>query len=466
MESFLLDIGSEHIPLTSRQMEILEYIAKGCTNAEIARYLGLSENTVKVHVARLFSALNVSNRTEAALYYQKSKEHQIQDGMYNSIVVIISDFKSNTLPQETLKKMKDAVVALLSLKTFVDVILESNLDQVDLNSRDSIFLRTEIEKTGDSFDVNIYIDDYKNKASIWNRNLSNSLFSGKHVEDWAAHAIAANVLRVLITQINLTEPENLSLPENKSSSILYGLRMIEIRSKESVQKAHLIFSGILKDNPHNIFALYGLAATEYLILMHHYSKDVEQTKMCFMQCCQTLKNLSQSSAQSWYIQAVGQMMIGDVPGAILLLKNALRIDPSLQMVYTLLGQQYCFTGDYQKGYEYMDYGFSLCPEFRYSGNNLVVMSILLYGLERYQEAIAVLEESFYLQTSSWINRGFYVSSLIHLGQINKAKKEAKELQKMIDEADLLTIRSALNILNVSLRKRVEESLSHVQLIIP
>src|SRR5690554_6009717 len=140
-------------------MEILEYIAKGCTNAEIARYLGLSENTVKVHVARLFSALNVSNRTEAALYYQKSKEHQIQDGMYNSIVVIISDFKSNTLPQETLKKMKDAVVALLSLKTFVDVILESNLDQVDLNSRDSIFLRTEIEKTGDSFDVNIYIDD-------------------------------------------------------------------------------------------------------------------------------------------------------------------------------------------------------------------------------------------------------------------------------------------------------------------
>ena len=76
---------------------------------------------------------------------------------------------------------------------------------------------------------------------------------------------------MLITQINLTEPENLSLPENKSSSILYGLRMIEIRSKESVQK-HLIFSGIFKNNPHNIFALYGLAATEYLILMHHYSK--------------------------------------------------------------------------------------------------------------------------------------------------------------------------------------------------
>lgn len=464
--NFLQELGSENTSLTSRQMEILEYIAKGCTNVEIARFLGLSDNTVKVHVARLFSALNVSNRTEAALCFQKSKEFQIQDGMINSIVIIVSDFKSNTLPLDTLKRMKDTVVSLLSLKTFVDVVLEYNLDQVESNSRDFILLRTEVEKTGASFDLNIYIDDYKNKASIWSQSLSNSFFSGKHVEDWGAQAISATMFRALITHINLTESEKLSFQDNKSSSILFGLRMIEIRSQESVQKAQLIFSGLLKQNPHNIFALYGLAATEYLSLMHRFTKDAEQAKGSFFQCCQTLKNLSQSNAQSWYIQAVGQMMIGDIPGAILLLKNAIRIDPSLQMVYTLLGQLYCFTGEYQKGYDYMDYGFSLCPEFRYSGNNLVIMSILLFGLERYPEAAAVLEESFYLQTNSWINRGFYLASLFHMGQVNKAKKEVKDLQKMIDEANPFTIRNSLNLLNASMRKRVEDSLSGLQITIP
>jgi hypothetical protein len=77
----------------------------------------------------------------------------------------------------------------------------------------------------------------------------------------------------------------------------------------------------------------------------------------------------------------------------------------------------------------MDYGFSLCPEFRYSGNNLVIMSILLFGLERYPEAAAVLEESFYLQTNSWINRGIYLASLFHMGQVNKAKKKSNIYRK-------------------------------------
>lgn len=460
------ELGSENALLTSRQMEILEYISKGCTNAEIARFLGLSENTVKVHVARLFSALNVTNRTEAALYYQKSKENQIQDSLNNSIVVIISDFKSNTLPIESLKKIKDVVISLLALKTFVDVIVESNIDQIQSNSRDLYLLRSEIEKTGSSFDLNVYVDDYKNKSSIWNKSLSNEHFSGKNVEDWAAQAISANVFRVLVSQIDIIEPENLSVPENKSTSILFGLRMIEIRTKESVQKAYEIFSGILKQNPHNIFALYGLASTEYLNLLHHFTQDIEQSKANFVFCSQTLKNLSQSSALSWYVQAVGQMMIGDRPGAILLLNNALRLDPSLQIVYPLLGQLYCFTGEYQKGYDFMDYGFSLCPEFRYSGNNLVTMGILLFGLERYSEAVAVLEESFYLQTDSWVNRGIYLTSLFLMGQVNKAKKEAKDFQKMIDEANPFTIRNSLNLLNASMKKRVEDALSGMQVSIP
>ena len=200
--------------------------------------------------------------------------------------------------------------------------------------------------------------------------------------------------------------------------------------------------------------------------MHHFTQDIEQSKANFVFCSQTLKNLSQSSALSWYVQAVGQMMIGDRPGAILLLNNALRLDPSLQIVYPLLGQLYCFTGEYQKGYDFMDYGFSLCPEFRYSGNNLVTMGILLFGLERYSEAVAVLEESFYLQTDSWVNRGIYLTSLFLMGQVNKAKKEAKDFQKMIDEANPFTIRNSLNLLNASMKKRVKDAFSGMQVCIP
>lgn len=52
--------------LTPRQLEVLELLAKGLTNAEIGRVLGISSATAKRHVSAVISALDVTNRTEAA----------------------------------------------------------------------------------------------------------------------------------------------------------------------------------------------------------------------------------------------------------------------------------------------------------------------------------------------------------------------------------------------------------------
>jgi DNA-binding NarL/FixJ family response regulator len=53
--------------LTPRQHEVLALLMQGKANRDIADVLGLSENTVKVHVAAIFRALGVSSRTEAML---------------------------------------------------------------------------------------------------------------------------------------------------------------------------------------------------------------------------------------------------------------------------------------------------------------------------------------------------------------------------------------------------------------
>jgi DNA-binding NarL/FixJ family response regulator len=53
--------------LTGRQLEVLRLVARGRTNAEIARSLGISGATVKNHLERIYDALGASNRTEAAM---------------------------------------------------------------------------------------------------------------------------------------------------------------------------------------------------------------------------------------------------------------------------------------------------------------------------------------------------------------------------------------------------------------
>ena len=52
--------------LSPRQMEILNLVAKGFSNKEIAEIIGVSPVTVKDHVAKIFQSIGASTRTEAA----------------------------------------------------------------------------------------------------------------------------------------------------------------------------------------------------------------------------------------------------------------------------------------------------------------------------------------------------------------------------------------------------------------
>jgi len=57
--------------LTSRQMEVLRYMAAGMSNKEIADAVHLAEGTVKIHVAAVYQTLRVSNRMEAVRAAEK-----------------------------------------------------------------------------------------------------------------------------------------------------------------------------------------------------------------------------------------------------------------------------------------------------------------------------------------------------------------------------------------------------------
>lgn len=52
-------------PLTQRENEVLQLLAQGLANKQIAVSLGISEHTVKFHVSSIYSKLGVSSRTEA-----------------------------------------------------------------------------------------------------------------------------------------------------------------------------------------------------------------------------------------------------------------------------------------------------------------------------------------------------------------------------------------------------------------
>ena len=58
--------------LTRREVEVLKLIAEGLFNKEIASKLDISERTVKNHVSNIFKKIDVSDRTQAAVFAIKN----------------------------------------------------------------------------------------------------------------------------------------------------------------------------------------------------------------------------------------------------------------------------------------------------------------------------------------------------------------------------------------------------------
>ena len=77
-----LPIRIAHV-LSKRQLEILQALANGLSNKEIARQLDIVESTVKVQLKTIYRKINVRNRTEAALairFFQDSQDMEDSQG--------------------------------------------------------------------------------------------------------------------------------------------------------------------------------------------------------------------------------------------------------------------------------------------------------------------------------------------------------------------------------------------------
>ena len=63
----------QDVPLTSREMQVLRHVALGLSNKELGKSLGISIETVKEHVQNILRKVDVSDRTQAAVWAVRRK---------------------------------------------------------------------------------------------------------------------------------------------------------------------------------------------------------------------------------------------------------------------------------------------------------------------------------------------------------------------------------------------------------
>jgi two-component system nitrate/nitrite response regulator NarL len=92
------------IRLTPRQKDVLQWILKGCTNHAIASALGISAETVKLHVSAIFRAYGVHSRTQLVLLCSRSPAASTADAADDEALVsqpMPLDHAPQTPPRES-----------------------------------------------------------------------------------------------------------------------------------------------------------------------------------------------------------------------------------------------------------------------------------------------------------------------------------------------------------------------------
>jgi DNA-binding NarL/FixJ family response regulator len=80
---YIVDAEEHYIPLSPREMEILQFVTNGLSNKEIAVKLRISQQTVKNHMTSILKKLNVEDRTQAAVNAIRRGWVRIQDNNHS-----------------------------------------------------------------------------------------------------------------------------------------------------------------------------------------------------------------------------------------------------------------------------------------------------------------------------------------------------------------------------------------------
>ena len=107
-------------PLSEREREILQLVATGLTNREVAQKLSISPNTVKVHLSNIFEKINAASRTEAVLYGIEHGLVEVPGGKTNS------EQKQSTW-QDTFRKYLWAWIASFVLLSTLIILISTGV---------------------------------------------------------------------------------------------------------------------------------------------------------------------------------------------------------------------------------------------------------------------------------------------------------------------------------------------------
>ncbi|MGE0624302.1 MAG: LuxR C-terminal-related transcriptional regulator [Pseudomonadales bacterium] len=361
------DTSAEKLPLTPRQMEIFRLVARGLSNREICELLGISNNTVKIHVTGILRNLNVSNRTEAVYAYREMLEEQAPENPLATQVRMVDRIGRPSiavLPFEDLQPGEDRdhlldgimeellvrlsswqwfpVIAYASSRSFSSTESEPKTVGEHLGAR--YLICGSLRRHDDVVRVTVRLVDATAGLDVWSHTFESTLGNLFDLQE----EIARNIVTAMAPELlGAEEADVLNRQRADYTTWDYccrGFWHLNRTNREDLKKALDYFDLATQADPDFGLGWHGRVSTLQLSLYEQWCDDARQ---CVKDLHAAARRCLDTDARSSHAHAdmgLANILLGRRDEAISHLEKSVGINPSSARALSLLAQAYGMAG--------------------------------------------------------------------------------------------------------------------------
>ena len=375
---------------TARQKQILSLVRKGLTNVEICRALNISANTVKVHLAKIYKIMNVSNRTEAASLGLLEESNTVKQVPEIKVLVV----KRENFDNSQMNMLSFLLTQNLHRYQLFQIQCASRESRDGKNTYQIILTGTQEPKPS------LYL-------SLYNGNMTQIIwvYSQKVDEHSDIEFLSNQIVMQLYRQMLVAAAQSYEKREKNEPSwwfvSAYVNYKLNCRNRESWAQCECELLALLQKGTANLFSKFTLVRLYYMAITEAWVDAQDYIGKIQHLACSSMHDEPYSD-YSRLMMALYNILSGNKKDAIAYLLQVTEANPENVWATTLLSQMYLLLGEESKALELVKEYERYFPGLENDPNQIIPTSFIYFLSKNYDEcekfamrAAYIREESFY-----------------------------------------------------------------------
>lgn len=435
--------------LSSRQREVLQLMARGQSNKEIAHHLGISAETARTHATSILARLGMSNRTEAAAAYLRwtgraparpDEELATRVLQRPAIAVLPISLSVESAAASSLAvALARELTTLLSRWCWFPVVAHAAASDpralgdtscaIGLRLGARFLVDGALHLGGDPWRLTVHVIDASTGFCVGSERCDLTEASWFSALDEVCSSIVAAVYPRLIATVGAeaNEAAHVDLPAWQLAHL--ALSAQERRDVASHRRADQALEAALARDGSLVLAHFGRGLGAYDTLLNQWGPPATAMDRLSRAAARCLE-LAPQHAEGYFLSARRLQASGEHARAQPLLRTAIERNPSFAPAYAVLAQTLLLTGDDDEGMRRMRQACRLDPRSFVTG-----LAVAHFIRGEYEEAHLEIERALASNPRYPFAHAVAAASCWWLGDAKQAARHATDLSELAADFD-------------------------------